>query len=232
MPSLYEILDKLAFLAMTPVASGLALSAGLIVLLRDWRISLSALLAQYILTGLLLTRLIPPEIAMLKVLIGGLICAILYLTARRSLQKPTLSPRPPGGYWGAPPAALPGQEVFSAGVAFRLFSLLLIGLAAYSVAQSYPIPEVPGPISLVCYWLMFSGFLLLILTGEPLKAGQGLLTLTTGFDLFYASIERSLSLVGLWGAVNLLLTLAIAYLTSAHGAAPSETGSLPEKERR
>jgi hypothetical protein len=226
MPSLYEILDKLAFLAMTPVAGGLAISAGLIVLLRDWRISLSALLAQYTLTGLLLTRLIPPEIAMLKVLVGGLICAILYLTARRaSPDRP--AEQPPGGYWGAQPATLLGREVFPAGIAFRLFSLLLIGLAAYSVAQSYPIPEVPGQINLVSYWLMFSGFLLLILTEEPLKAGQGLLTLTTGFELFYASIERSLSLVGLWGAVTLMLTLAIAYLTSAQGAATAK-----EKERR
>jgi hypothetical protein len=221
MPSLYEILDKLAFLAMTPVASGLALSAGLIVLLRDWRISLSALLAQYILTGLLLTRLIPPEIAMLKVVVGGLICAILYLTARRiSPDRP--AEQPPGGYWGVRSVTWPGQEIFPSGIAFRLFALLLIGLAAYSAAQSYPIPEVPEQINLVCYWLMFSGFLVLILTGEPLKAGQGLLTLSTGFELFYASIEHSLSLVGLWGAVNLLLALAIAYLTSAQGAATVE----------
>jgi hypothetical protein len=214
MPSLYELLDKLAFLAVTPIASGLALSAALIVLWRDWRISLSALLAQYILAGLLLTRLIPPEIATLKVLVGGLICAILYLTARRI--GPDRAAKQPGDYGET---ALPGREVFPAGIVFRLFSLLLIGLAAYSVAQNYPIPELPGQISLVCYWLMFSGFLLLILTGEPLKAGQGLLTLTTGFELFYTSIERSLSLVGLWGVVNLLLALAIAYLTSARGAA-------------
>jgi hypothetical protein len=226
MPSLYEVLDKLAFLAMTPIASGLALSTALIVLLSDWRISLSALLAQYILAGLLLTRLIPPEIATLKVLVGGLICAILYLTARRvSMERP--AEQPPGGYGGTQPTALPGREVFPVGIAFRLFSLLLIGLATYSMAQSYPIPEVPAQISLLCYWLMFSGFLLLILTGEPLKAGQGLLTLTTGFELFYASIERSLSLVGLWGVVNLLLALAIAYLTSAQG-----TATVGEKEGR
>lgn len=221
MPSLYEILDKLAFLAMSPIATALALSVGVIVLLRDWRVSLSALLAQYILAGLLLTRLIPPEIATLKILVGGLVCAILYLTARRMSTART-DEQTPGDFVWARKLGLPINGDFLASITFRLLALLLVGMAAYGVAQSYPLPEVPEPIGLACYWLIFSGLLLLILTGEPLKAGQGLLILVAGFDLFYASIENSLTLVGLWGTVNLLLTLAIAYLTSAQHAIVEE----------
>jgi hypothetical protein len=36
-----------------------------------------------------------------------------------------------------------------------------------------------------------------------------------GFELFYAALESSLSVVGLLGVVNLFMALAIAYLASA-----------------
>ena len=59
MPIFAEILEKLSFLAGTPAVAGLALTASLIVIAGDWRLSLLALLAQYILAGLLCTRLLP-----------------------------------------------------------------------------------------------------------------------------------------------------------------------------
>ena len=66
-----------------------------------------------------------------------------------------------------------------------------------------------------CYWLALVGLLVMILTAEPLKAGLGLLTFMAGFELFYAALESSLSVVGLLGIVNLFMALAIAYLASA-----------------
>jgi len=62
----------------------------------------------------------------------------------------------------------------------------------------------------------------LIITEDPLKTGIGLLTILTGFDLFYTTLEHSLLITGLWGAVNLLLSLAISYLIIAKGANPEE----------
>jgi hypothetical protein len=55
----------------------------------------------------------------------------------------------------------------------------------------------------------------MILTAEPLKAGLGLLTFMVGFELFYAALESSLSVVGFLGIANLFMALAIAYLASA-----------------
>jgi hypothetical protein len=72
------------------------------------------------------------------------------------------------------------------------------------------------------YWLISNGLLILMLTEEPLKAGQGLLTAIVGFELLYTPIERSLALVWLWAILNLLLTLAIAYLVVVRDVSSSE----------
>jgi hypothetical protein len=55
-----------------------------------------------------------------------------------------------------------------------------------------------------------------------MRVGHGLFTVLTGFDLYYTPLEKSLLMTGLWGAVNLLIALAIGYLTIAKGARPEE----------
>jgi hypothetical protein len=87
-----------------------------------------------------------------------------------------------------------------------------VGLAAYSLSTRYPLPEMPLNVGSACYWLASQGLLVLVLTEEPLKAGMGLLTLITGFELFFSVLERSLSVVGFLGIANFLIALAIAYL--------------------
>jgi len=210
-PTLAEVIARLSFLTASPAMAGLVVTASLIIVVRDWRVSLAALLAQYLLVGFLLTRLITPEVAAVKTLVGALICPILYLTARRVR-------------WGrrrskyetsAPPT---GWEVFPVGLPFRLLTVVLMGLVASSLLNSYPLPEVPRDIGFACYWLALIGLLAMILTAEPLKAGLGLLTFMAGFELFYAALESSLSVVGFLGIVNLFMALAIAYLASAREA--------------
>jgi uncharacterized MnhB-related membrane protein len=206
--TLAEVIARLSFLTASSAVVGLVVTASLIIIVRDWRVSLAALLAQYLLTGFLLTRLIPPEVATVKTLIGALICPILYLTARRVR-------------WGRQRSnndvsTLPtGWEVFPVGLPFRLLAVVLVGLVASSLLNSYPLPEVPRDIGFACYWLALMGLLAMILTAEPLKAGLGLLTFMAGFELFYAALESSLSVVGLLGIVNLFMALAMAYLASA-----------------
>ncbi len=208
MPTLPEIIARLSFLTASPAVASLVVTASLIIVLRDWRVSLAALLAQYLLMGFLLTRLITPQVATVKTLVGALICSILYLTARR-IQ------------WGrqrskdeTPPLPI-GWQVFPVGLPFRLLAVVLTGLVASSLLNSYPLPEVPRDIGFACYWLALTGLLAMILTAEPLKAGLGLLTFMIGFELFYAALESGLSVVGFLGIVNLFMALAIAYLASA-----------------
>jgi hypothetical protein len=212
LPSLYEVLRQLRFITGELAIVGLFVTGGLIVLARDWRASLLALLGQYLLVGLILSRLILPEIALIKVLTGALICPMLYLAARQAGWGA-------GRGWSPTPAQ---GSLFPGGRAFRLLAVTLMTLLAVTLNQSYPLPAIPRDVGLVSYWLMLIGLLVLMLTEEPLKAGQGLLTAIVGFELLYAAIERSLALVWLWATVNLLLALAIAYLVVARGAGSSE----------
>jgi hypothetical protein len=207
-PTLSEVIVRLSFLKASPAIAGLVVTASLIIVVRDWRVSLAALLAQYLLVGFLLTRLIIPEVATVKILVGALICSILYLTARRvrwgrQRSKDEVSTLPTA--W----------EVFPVGLPFRLLAVVLTGLVASSLLNSYPLPEVPRDIGFACYWLALMGLLAMILTAEPLKAGLGLLTFMASFELFYAALESGLSVVGFLGIVDLFMALAIAYLTSA-----------------
>ncbi len=237
-PTLPDVLAKLSFLTATPAIAGLVITASLIVVIRDWRFSLAALLGQYVLVGLLLTRLIQPEVALTKVLIGALVCVVLYLTARPVgvSGDGVLSPRRPepcpelrrraveGSKEGpileqeaaengrSPLRAIRGGASL-AGFSFHLLAALFVGLAVYSLSKYYSLPKVPSDIGFACYWLASLGLLVLMLTEEPLKAGMGLLTVITGFELFYAALEHSLSVAGFLGIANFLIALAIAYLT-------------------
>jgi hypothetical protein len=167
-------------------------------------------LGQYLLVGLVLSRLVLPEVALIKVLIGALICPMLYLAARQA------------GWASGPSSASAQREVFPAGLIFRFLAVMLMALLAVAVSQSFPMPVIPPEVGLGSYWLILNGLLILMLTEHPLKAGQGLLTAITGFELLYSSIERSLAMVWLLAVVNLLLTLAIAYLIVARDAGPLE----------
>jgi hypothetical protein len=222
LPSLYEILNQLQFITRELAILGLFVTGGLMVLLRDWRASLLALLGQYLLAGLVLSRLLLPEIALIKILIGALICPMLYLAARQAGWRAGRKLLPSSDDAST---TTPAQDsLFPGGLAFRLLAVTLMVILAAALSRRYPLPAVPPDVGLGSYWLILIGLLILMLTEEPFKGGQGLLTAIIGFELFYTSIERSLAMVWLWAVVNLLLALAIAYLAVVRGAGPSEEG--------
>ena len=109
------------------------------------------------------------------------------------------------------------QKAFPPGRAFRLVVMLLLMVTAISLGQSYPIGDLPTATGIAVYWLALVGLGVLMLSENPLKVGQGLLTAITGFELWYTTLEGSLLVVGLWGVVNLLLALAVGYLAIIYG---------------
>ncbi len=211
MPTLPQVLAKLSLLTTTPAIIGLVVTASVIVVVRDWRLSLAALLGQYVLVGLLLMRLIQPQVALTKVLIGDLVCVILYLTGCLVGQDEKGSTSEQGNADERPPL----NETSLVDFAFRLMATLFVGLAVYGLSRRYPLPELSPDIGFACYWLGSMGLLTLMLTEEPLKAGMGLLTFMAGFELFYSPLERSLSVAGFLGIANLLIALAISYLEAS-----------------
>ena len=217
MPTLVDLLARVSFLAAMPATVGLFVTAGILVVSRDWRLNVTALIIQYFFVVLLLTRLIHMEVAAVKGLIGWMICMVFYLTERRASA---LEESPADD--GAAPSRRWRRWVISARASFCLLAGLLVSVAAYTAALRVPLPEVPADISLACYLLAGLGLLLIGLSEAPMQVGLGLLTFLSGFDLFYVALEPSLAVAGLLGAVSFLIALATAYLRAAQIANASE----------
>ena len=114
------------------------------------------------------------------------------------------------------------REIAATGVGFRLFTALLFILLATTLSQTFPLRNLEPSVTTAIYWLILAGLAVLTLTENPIKVGLGLLTVLTGFGILYATLETSLLLTGLWGTVNLLIALAIGYLTVVKGAGQEE----------
>jgi hypothetical protein len=206
--------DLFAFLAGVPAMAGLVLTALIMFLTSDWRLSLTALLVQYIFVGLALTRFIQAEVALVKILVGVLAVSILYLTARRvqeeagSQQTVETSSRLLGLSirWGAGPLGLP----------LRLLTVVLLTLGLVRLFTGYRFPLAPADISFVVFWMGGLGIMGLALSGDPLRVATAMLTILAGFDLVFAALEPSLTIAGFWGALTLMAALAFSYLAMAH----------------
>ena len=234
MPTLPELLNQLQFISQDTVLLGLFITGAIILAARDWRFLIMALLIQYILIGLLLSRLVRPDIAVLKVMIGAFICPILFLSARQ-VSAPFSIPSftsTRGGYLANWPrkfslmALLGGRErrrdPTTTGFVFRGLAALIMILVATTLSSAFTLSNLSPNIVTAVYWLVLVGLVTLTLTEDPIKVGHGLFTVLGGFELFYATIENSLLLTGLWGAINLLIALTIGYLTVVKGAGPEE----------
>ena len=217
MPTLADILARLAAVPTTVALLGLAATAGFLIIVADWRGSVLALTAQYLLAGLLLTRVIRPEIALIKTLIGAMICLVLYVTARRV------------GWEYLPLAAEERPSRFllalTSGAPFRIMAALMALSLAYTAALRAPLSNVPIEVTFGVFTLGMMGVFNIALADEPLKGGMGLLTVITGFELYYSSIEQSLTVVGLLGVVNFMIALAMSYLTTAQATPLSDEES-------
>src|SRR5262245_61676057 len=239
MPTLPEILARLQFINYETTLIGLFITAGAILITRDWRFLIFALLIQYILEGVILSRLVRPDIAVLHVMIGAFICPILFLSARQvyatslSAYLFTGVKRSDGrhiwsNWWQSFSlrTILTGpsrsREVAATGIGFRIFTCLLFILLALTLSNSFPLRDLGPTVTTAVYWLILAGLAVLALSENPIKVGLGLLTALTGFGILYATLETSLLLTGLWGTVNLLIALAIGYLTVVKGAGQEE----------
>jgi hypothetical protein len=234
MPTLPEILARLQFLTQEWALLGLFITAGIILVARDWRTLILALLAQYILAGLILSRLVRPDIAALKVMIGAFICPILFLSARQVSTRISLfSPFTEKGrgfsrWWQnlSLTSLLVGRDrrrsPAATGFTFRVLAVALMIIVATTLSNTFALPNLSLNVTTAVYWLVLAGLVTLILTEDPMRVGHGLFTVLTGFDLYYTTLEKSLLMTGLWGAANLLIALAIGYLTIAKGAGPEE----------
>jgi hypothetical protein len=217
-PDWLDILSQLSNLSALPVFLGLVVTASVIAILRDWRFSLWALLVQYILVGILHLRMLPPELALVKVLVGVLICPMLYWAARwvesERVHKAEIERRERANRPGEVPLPPLPWPIELTNWMFRLLAILLLSMVLYGVSVSFPLPWIAADLAPACLWLALIGLFVLVLTSEPLPAGMGLLTLVSGFELYYDVMEPGLVGVGALATINLLMGLAVSYMVA------------------
>jgi hypothetical protein len=190
----------------------LLLAAAALVLFNDWRIRLAALAVQYTAAALLVTQAVMVEVAFARFVVGCLVVAILVLTAYQfNFGRPTTEPAM------LEPDEAPRRFEVPTGFPFRLMAILMFVIAALYLASQpnmvLPGLEVAPAINIASYVLMALGLLNLGLSEEPLRAGTGLLTLMTGFEIFFAAVEPSLAVAALLAASDFGVALAVSYLT-------------------
>jgi hypothetical protein len=194
---------------------GLIVTAACVVLIADWRIALFALLAQYLLSALLLAGLVPLPMALVRVVSGALAAAILYVTFRHAADNYRRALRD-----AEDDAArlvierLYRLQVFVVGLPFRVFALALIAVGIIGIASSMSFLGLPGDILFSGLWLIAAGVLVAILSRDVLRLGLGILTFTSGFVILETATESSLLLYGLINISDLLLALVIANLAA------------------
>jgi hypothetical protein len=213
--------DLLAFLAGAPAFVVPAVTALVIFLTSDWRVSLIALLLQYIFIGVGLTRYQPFEVALAKTVAGALAVLILFLSARQ------IAPPPPdtaedGGLrffglrigWLAGPLGLPFR--------FLTFLLVVLVLTRVYAGGSLASDIFPSDVVLLAAWMATVGFVGLVLSGNSLRVAAAFLTILSGFDVIYAGLDPGLAIAGAFGAFTLVAALGFSYLVAVEVRGPGQ----------
>jgi len=190
---------------------GAGLTAMVLTLTVDWRITFAALALQYIFAAILLNQAVAWQVAAVEAIVGILVVIILTLTGRQSNFGRTAS---------SPVVQLPGQLArigpieFQTNLPFRLVAILLAAVITWFmvVVGDYAVPGLPLALNLAGVWLIILGLFGLGFTDEPMNAGSALLTVITGFEMIYAPLEPSLLVVALLAVVNFAVALAASYL--------------------
>jgi hypothetical protein len=166
----------------------------------DWRLAIGALGVQYVGMFVLVLQSWPIELAVVKLVTGWIAASVIGMALM-----------------GLETSELPARSIGWSEVLFRLFASGLVLIAVFSfgstLAKWLPtasFSQVLGGALLVGMGLLQLGF-----TARPLRTVIGLLTVLTGFEILYATIEASTLLTGLLAVIHMGVALAGAYLILA-----------------
>jgi len=139
MPSLDDLARAFAAVTTFELVLGLLIVVAVVVLVADWRISLLALALQYILVAILLSTLIPLQIAAVRMIAGGLVATMFYITARR-VQPRRRRQRAPDE-----PLLIdePTRGVFWTNLPFRVIGLALVALSVIALSGQFVLLNAP-----------------------------------------------------------------------------------------
>jgi hypothetical protein len=193
-------------------AVALILTTSIVILLsRDWRVSLGALALQYLAAFWLVSQHLPFAMGSVKLITGWMVVAILGMTRLNLTQ-----------------VEHGGQDTPSHNGAFRIALMGIVALAAFGTASRVEasIPGIGLPVIVGGLLLIGSGVAHLGTTSDLLHILLGLLTTLSGFEILYAAVESAILVTGLLAAINLSLGVLGSYLLMA-GSVPLTS---PEEE--
>ena len=178
----------------------LILTAVLLLISNDWRLSLGAIGAMYIGVFVFVAISWPLEMAVVKLVAGWISASVLGISLAN-----------------LPDSSKRRQPYLASEIVFRISSAGLVGLVALSLVSGIQgvIPDASGEQIIGGTLLIFLGVLHLGFTAQPLRTILGLLTLLAGFEILYATIESSVLVAGFLALINMGLAMAGAYLLLA-----------------
>jgi len=165
---------------------------------RDRRVALLGLLGCYVWMATQMRYDIYRPVALVRLGLGALVCLMLYVTA---------------GHVEAA-ARAEGRPV-EMNLLFRAMAAVLAGLLAWGVWTRFPMSLVPESLGLASYWLALDGIIMMLMGGEPLAMGLGLMTLVCAFEGVYLYGEQGLIATALIGVLDVAIAMAISVLAEA-----------------
>lgn len=214
MGTFLQWIERISTLAAPPAVIVLVVALILILMTRQWLFRMTGLALMYFFVGVLHTQVIRPEVVLVKLLVGAVVCLALGITAR-AVER---------GNETGNETAEQGKRVRSRwknllhwreDVPLRGMALIAALLIAYAGSLRFPLPQTSFLVGLACYLLAVAGLLMAGMAETPLGVGIGLLVFLNGFDLFFGALEPSLVVAGLLGLIQFLVTFAVAFLTLA-----------------
>jgi hypothetical protein len=216
---------------------GIGITAGMILLFRDWRVTFPALLVNYFSLGLFLgeQQFIAPDINLLglslstlvlvKLITGIAVTLILTITALTFSREYGLENLDEFSLAELRRAARAVQRSGSNQPAqisdymLPFWSGVLALIASLTLPRIYPIAPTDAS-DFAWYWLALTGVLTIATASDLLKIGLGLLLCASAIDLLYTAVVSTPEASGLnvgplllLSFFNILLALSIAYLS-------------------
>ncbi len=194
-------LSRFSSLALLPAVWGIFLAGAGLYLIYTWRIRFLILLVQYFCIGILFVRIFDtrPEMAVLKILVGWLICGAFLISAH--VRGRVTGQQRLYRYWAA-------------NLPFRILSLIVMTMVAYLATQKYPLPFISADLALGCFILILLALLYLgTEEDDVMLMGVGVLNFLAALEIFYLSQDPGLAVTGLLMIVNLIIGLATSYLS-------------------
>jgi len=180
----------------------------IILVTHNWRVSLAALAAQYLGAFWLITRHLPFAMGSAKLITGWMVVAALGMTR---LGISNLEEEKDESFW------LRGEW-------FRVILIFIVALVSAGATSRIEsaIPGLGPPVITGSLLLIGAGVVQLGVTSDILRVILGLLTMLTGFEIFYGALESSILIAGLLAVTNLGLGIVGSYLLIA-GHYPPES---------